>query len=417
MVSIGTPPQPAVVQIDTGSSAFWVGSKACNIVGPCNDKTPFDPSLSSTFSDFSQGKFSNITYGAGAIGGNLSTDVVMWGSFQVPKQPFILVSYEDPIVASQQAKTVTGLVGFAYQGGLRPNTSSVGYYQTPFWTLASSGTIALPMFSLWLNGTTVGGIQATNGGEIVLGGTDPDHYSGNISYYPIATVSNSYYWTIMLTGCQTIKGFDVTNPNAAPSVNVIPITSTQWAIMDSGTTFILVDPNFFRLQLLPSLQANAISTPVKTTTDANGATRVNCQDAQRLPAIGFTFGGPGIGNSEPVFQITWQDYVASDAQGCFLGFQQQNAKSLGDGTSPVWIFGDVFLRKIFSVYDMGNGGRVGLANAANTAKALSVPLTVESIPTGVAGNGKAAVSRSSTSHVSVHVEILLFSLFVIFGFQ
>ncbi|KAI9344309.1 aspartic peptidase domain-containing protein [Obelidium mucronatum] len=372
-ISLGTPPQHMVVQIDTGSAAFWVGGIECNKAGLCNDLSPFDPAASSTFSDTSNGAVTNVTYGVGMVSGKMSGDVLSWGDLQLARQQFILVDYEDPIIASQQAKAVTGLVGFAYQGGLKANVSSPGYYQTPIAAFIANGLISQPMFSLWLNGSTIGGIQADGGGEMILGGIDPELCSSPPRYYPVSKIANNYFWMIQMTSIKTTKGFDVNNPTAAPSVKTLKTkgSATTYAIIDSGTTFIIVDPNFYSQQLIPSLQKNSIGEPVGLVMDATGATRVSCKDSQRLPSVGFTFGGPGIvASNEPLFEITWQDYVFSDSKGCFLGFVAMNAKSLGDGNSPVWILGDSFLRKVYSVYDMGNGGRVGLAYSAKTGSAF-----------------------------------------------
>ncbi|KAJ3227599.1 Vacuolar protease A [Chytriomyces hyalinus] len=378
-ISFGTPPQETVVQIDTGSAAFWIGSKSCNDAKNCNDLYPFDSAKSSTYMNVSSGKPSNVTYGAGSIGGVMSSDVMNWGSFTIPKQQFILVDYEDPTIFYQQNGTVSGLVGFAYQGGLQPTVSAMGYYETPIYSMVRLGMISQPLFSIWLNGSTTGGIQTMNGGEVIIGGVDSARYNGDIMYYPIVNVSKSYFWMVEITNVQIVGTLDATKPTAPLSISPLNLTTT-YGLMDSGTSLITIDPNFYTLQLLPTLQKKSVGKPVALTTDLNtGYTRVACTDAQRLPSIALTFGGKGVSGSQPSFEITWQDYVLSDAQGCYLGFQAMNMKNTGEG-NPVWIFGDVFLRKVFTVYDFGNGGRVGLAYAANTGKAFGVPLNAQSIP-------------------------------------
>lgn len=79
-LSVGTPPQPVVVVIDTGSSDFWVNptcSAAPNQVEFCNSFPRFDYTASSTIND--TGSSFRLSYGKGSALVEYVTDVVTLG--------------------------------------------------------------------------------------------------------------------------------------------------------------------------------------------------------------------------------------------------------------------------------------------------------------------------------------------------
>jgi hypothetical protein len=82
LVSIGTPPQPVVLALDTGSSETWVNPTCAtastpNQVTECNNSPRYDPSKSSSYSegylDFS------LSYGKGSAYGEYALDTITIG--------------------------------------------------------------------------------------------------------------------------------------------------------------------------------------------------------------------------------------------------------------------------------------------------------------------------------------------------
>jgi len=55
--------------------------------------------------------------------------------------------------------------------------------------MLEQGLITEPVFSFWLNRNT----EEEKGGEIVFGGTDPDHYRGKHTFVP---VTKKGYWQV-----------------------------------------------------------------------------------------------------------------------------------------------------------------------------------------------------------------------------
>ena len=62
-----------------------------------------------------------------------------------------------------------------------------------------------PVFSFWLNRDTEG----EKGGELVLGGVDPDHFKGKHTYTP---VTRKGYWQVLLVAYEINYCSTLTSP-------------------------------------------------------------------------------------------------------------------------------------------------------------------------------------------------------------
>ncbi|KAK9092034.1 hypothetical protein Syun_026945 [Stephania yunnanensis] len=200
-IGVGTPPQKFTVVFDTGSSNLWVPSSKCLLSIACYFHSKYKSSQSKTYKEngvmalrlmFTEllksryfvivrhtGKSAEIHYGSGAISGYFSEDSVKVGNLVVHDQDFIEATSE-PGVTFLVAK-FDGILGLGYK------EISVGG-ATPVWyNMLSKGLIKEPVFSFWLNRN----IEEEEGGEIVFGGSDPNHYKGKHTYVP---VTQKGYW-------------------------------------------------------------------------------------------------------------------------------------------------------------------------------------------------------------------------------
>ncbi|KAI8384750.1 aspartic peptidase domain-containing protein [Radiomyces spectabilis] len=153
-ISIGTPPQPFTVLLDTGSSATWVPIYGCN--KSCGyPHHSLQPTNSSTFESLNL-SFS-IRYGDGFSRGYYAQDTMTVEGVPVPKAYFAVSNFNDGELATDGAdgilgigpdslstynnpdgKTIPTLVSTMYQQGLiRHNVFSVKFEPVNF-TLASN---------------------------------------------------------------------------------------------------------------------------------------------------------------------------------------------------------------------------------------------------------------------------------------
>ncbi|KAK6932758.1 Saposin B type, region 2 [Dillenia turbinata] len=176
-VAIGTPPQTFTVIFDTGSSNLWVPSSKCYFSVACFFHSKYKSSQSSTYKK--NGKPAEIHYGTGQISGYFSSDHVTVGDIVVKDQEFIEATRE-PSVTFMVAK-FDGILGLGFQ------EISVGNAVPVWYNMVKQGLVKEPVFSFWLNRKT----EEEEGGQIVFGGVDPNHYKGNHTYVP---VSQKGYW-------------------------------------------------------------------------------------------------------------------------------------------------------------------------------------------------------------------------------
>ncbi|KAI8607927.1 aspartic peptidase domain-containing protein [Chytriomyces sp. MP71] len=357
-VSVGTPPQPFTVLIDTGSAVLWLGSNRCNQLGNCNDAHSFDPSKSSTFKDASNGAATAIQYNQGTIKGTLSTDTVSFGDHTVQGQEFLLVSSEDSVIQQGQAQLTDGLIGFAWENG---DKGSSDYYPTVIGNLIAQGLISQPVFSLSITHAQDSSGLGQGGGQLILGGVDASLYSGRIYMYPVV---NSYFWAVALNGVYVADG-------------ALALPSGTQAVFDSGTSVLQMDATFLTSQLLPAIYAvtgNRMGRVDRT----SGLYTIACSAAQSAPDISFEF-GDGI-----LYSISAADYIILIGRStCAVGIMGSSTQS----ASNLWILGDVFLRRHYSVYDYGSsldlssgkGPSVGLASTKTPTRNVTVE-------TGIAGS-------------------------------
>jgi hypothetical protein len=339
-ITIGTPPQPFGVQIDTGSSDLWVisavdtedcenssGSLGC-------DFGLYNQNKSSTYALLQSGGF-DISYEDGTeISGDFITDNVGFGGDVIVKKQIMGL-------ANSTSGDTYGLMGVGFDAN-EANASYGSTYPSIVDNLKSQGYINSKAYSLWLDDLE------SNKGSILFGGVDHSKYHGNLIGLPIQPdvfTDNLTSFTVSLT---SIGFVDPSLKDTLYSGPALP------ALLDSGTSF----------TYLPDNIAIAILSGVGVAQDnSTGLNLAPCSLNRTNANLTFGFGG----TDGPVITVALSEFVSDPYvldDGSILKINGEDVCLFGimaGGDNTTTVLGDTFLRSAYVVYDLENY-LIGIAN-------------------------------------------------------
>jgi hypothetical protein len=330
-VEIGTPRQSFTVVFDTGSGNLMVPSTFCH-THACTMHRRFDRKASATAEDIeADGSLAKkgalrdqitVTFGTGEISGVFVQDDVCIGS---------LCSNVHFVGATDETEDPFSSFNFDGVLGLALTPMAQGPDFSVMDHLVKSKALRHPIFSVFLSDSDM------EASEITFGDVKEEHMSSSMFWSSVSR--DTGYWQVQIE--------DITINNEKQSL----CNNCQVAV-DTGTS-----------QLAgPTDVINDLSKRLNVKSD--------CSNYDKLPNLGFVV-------DEHIMNLSPQDYVDKGPDGCEVSLMPLDVPP---PNGPLFIFGDPFLRKYYTSYDMENK-RVGFATARHmgvpesASASLLVPLT------------------------------------------
>ncbi|PVU95328.1 hypothetical protein BB561_001900 [Smittium simulii] len=292
-IGIGTPAKTFRVIFDTGSSKFWIRS----VLSECKTYKKYrryDPNSSSTcqhlYQNFKQ------SYVSGAVEGVLVKDNLEIQQTRIGNSTIGISTVQSDFFNNIETD---GVVGLGYARSLESRTSTLqNLYK---------------VFSFWYDDA-----QRNNRhkAELIFGQVDKSRFVGEIAFVPVAQTQT---WNLLLTQVKIDKS----------NIKV----KSKAVLLDTGTSLMALPRNDSILinTYIGSNLLNHNNTLFEIDCNTHGKKVVHLK----------------IGNS--TFQITPDIYVVRVNQThCISAFGNYNIKE------ELWILGNVFMKKYYTVFDKAN---------------------------------------------------------------
>mmetsp|Transcript_31054 Transcript_31054/g.92236 ORF Transcript_31054/g.92236 Transcript_31054/m.92236 type:complete len:434 (-) Transcript_31054:137-1438(-) len=325
-VSIGNPPQDFVVVFDTGSGNLLLPSKECTDEA-CTGHKRYDAALSATAMQIAYADqpttpvaadgtrdIVTITFGTGEMSGVYVRDNICLGQHGI-------CSKANFVAATDESDEPFTLVPFDGIFGLSLPQMAEGPAFSILDQFVEAGVLKEPLFSVFFG----------NDGEesqITFGEVKKELMASELFWAPVTTPG---YWQVEMR--EVFLGKE--------KLGLCSGESHCQVAVDTGTS-LLAAPSDVVATLVDTLSVNS-----------------DCSNIQSLPDLTFNVNGH-------MLSLAAEDYVAQSGNTCTLGLMSLD---IPPPRGPLFIFGDPFLRKYYTVYDRKNM-RVGFSVAKHSGESL-----------------------------------------------
>ncbi|MCJ1385618.1 hypothetical protein MMC17_008741 [Xylographa soralifera] len=362
-VTVGTPPQNVSMQIDTGSSDFWINTPTSTQCTTGNFGCPFgtySANASSTY-QYANSLFSEAYLANTTVSGDFAIDVLNFAGATL-KNLTMGIAYE-----SNNVVNLWG-IGQPYNEGLGKGLQI--YDNSPV-QMVQNGLIQSPLYSLWMNAPNA------TAGSILFGGVDTSKYQGQLTALPVQTnPSGKYDFPRVNLASISLNGGSVTT-----NVSEFP----QTAVLDTGNPLNIVPMDTFQA-IVNMLNISMVQSNLAF-----------CPCSLASSAVTFTFQFAGVNISVPISSLvsapnalalqayTHGAFPVPESGTCVLMIVPMELTR-----SNYIVLGDSFLENAYAVYDLAN-------NIISLAQANFNPASsnVVEIPAG-AGGVAAALQAAGT---------------------
>lgn len=283
--------------VDTGAANTWIMGSDCT-TETCEKHTTFGEADSSTYKPTGNGF--KLSYGTGSVSGMTANDTVQIAGMSVP------------LSFGAANTTSDDFLDYPMDGilGLGRSASNTMKYPTVMEAIMSTKDLEGNLFGVNLQRESDGGTD----GELSFGAADTTKYTGDLSYSD--TTSDGKMWEIPVDDV----GFNG---------HLCKFTG-KTAVVDTGTTFMLLPPD-------DSKKLHALIPGSKQDGEVFD---IPCSTKQPVEIV----------ISGVTYNISSKDYIGSPVKGGNLC--ESNIVGKQAFTANTWLLGDVFLKNVYSVFDM-----------------------------------------------------------------
>ncbi|KAK4502549.1 hypothetical protein PRZ48_005974 [Zasmidium cellare] len=398
-LTVGTPPQPQTVILDTGSSDLYFdasGAQTCQLPednpNSCRGGT-YDSSKSNTYKEVSAAPAFNTSFGDGSTAvGPYGSDVVGVGDVLVQPVQFGVANE----VNSTTGYSI-GLLGLGYSANEAVTSIEKAYQNLPE-VLKDAGVINSRLYSIYLND------ERAESGSILFGGIDKSKYTGELAtmnflppVYSGQVDGLIYQFITTITAANVTANGQTTNLWEGGSTDINAYSSDDTSVpvlLDTGSTAFQIPQSYYARYIAPAFPF------------VNNQGLCSCKYATSDYYLSLEFGGKvSIRVDASEFIVPYVDpetrKTQSDSNGevCVFLIQPGERSSRG-----FYIAGDAVLRSMYVVFDLDNG-QASIAQAkVNNTDAPSV-VTVAAGPTGVAAAVASGVETAASNTWSIAPEV------------
>ncbi|KAI0423566.1 aspartic peptidase domain-containing protein [Xylaria sp. FL1042] len=350
-VSLGTPPQPVTLILDTGSSDVWVLDSHADL---CQDRdlqyyygtclATYDPTSSSTYALVDRDGFSIQYLDSSGAEGDYIKDTFHIGGASIKALQVGL---------AENSTINSGLLGI----GFNTNVAALDTYRNIVDLFVDQDLIDTQAYSLYLDDLFA------EVGTILFGGIDNKKFIGQLKSVDILRDTQSKIYSSF-----TVALDSLTVSSGSKSEGTDFLSEETPVILDSGTT----------LTYLPPRAATQIYSRFNAVDDSSvtGLVFVSCDllVSEKDTTLDFQFGG----SDGPLIKVPMDELVLDNVKGYIaLGLELPNLPfddvcSFGiQSLRGVYLLGDTFLRSAYVVYDL-NHKKIALAQANLNATGSNV---------------------------------------------
>lgn len=365
--------------VDTGSAYLWVYGESCTSIACYNKKLFSTKNVKLDNSSFS------LSYSFGIASGQVYEDKVVVSGLSIAKNFTFGVADNVPLIFKPYL--VSGIFGL-------PNHS--GDIESPISVLYSSHAISMKKFSISLGKinarNSANEILSDNQGVLVIGEECKGLYTGDIYYNQLVENPNNY-WLLKIEN----TFFENTLIRFTNYENFTDGASyySRYSIIDSGTTLLIL-PKQDALEL-HSFFPNSITDGTNFAIYCNSTQNIIFQFGGKNWTLGAdAYIGPSYSRNSELY-----GYCVSNIQGLNI--------------NKAWILGDIFLKTVYSVFDMETR-KIGFAEKNPNAILVPQPTTSlfhTSISSTMSSLPKPTSSDHSSANIGMHTLMQLPNIWII----